>query len=296
MGGRREWGWGVEIVGGSGDDARAMKNRALPLAASLLFLVLGSCAALRPLAEGSLQKPTLKFESWAARDLDLDGVTIALHYTLENPNPVGLDVKKFAYMLEVEGRQVVQGDLPGGIQAKAKGASPLTIPVRLRWMELPGFVEAVMTRRDLGYRVSGTVGIGWPLGVIDLPYEYSNRITLPRPPSIKLDGVSLTNVSLSAVTLAVNLRIGNPNGFALPTGALQYALKVAGRDLVTGASSQLTGVVAGGNSVVTIPAKVSTVGLALGASSITKGADVRLKGNAGFGALKLPIDQLAKIK
>ncbi len=146
-----------------------------------LLLLVGGCTFLRAITGVGLQRPTLTFESWAPEQLDLEGVTIALHYRLDNPNDFGLDLRSLDYRLEVEGQQVAEGQLPAGIQLRAAGATPVSFPVRLRWRDIPNFVELLFTRTELNYRVTGSAGVGSELGTVKLPFEHRDRIAVPRP-------------------------------------------------------------------------------------------------------------------
>lgn len=271
--------------------------RRAPLACAVAaLLALGGCAFLQSILGGGLRRPTLTYESWSADRLDLDGVTIALHYRLENPNDVGLDLRHLGYRLEVEERQVVEGELPAGLTIQAKGATPLAIPVRLRWRDLPHFVELLLTRTDVGYRVSGNVGVGSPLGTIDLPFEHRDRVPLPRPPSIGIEGITMHEGSLTSLALDVKLRVENRNAFPLPVGALTYGLRVGERDLVSGGSHPIAAVPAGGRATVPIPVRISLAGAAQSASDLLRGAEVRLRGLADFGALQVPVDAGGRVR
>lgn len=272
---------------------------ALPRAAAAALaavLALSGCAAVRDLAAGAFDRPTLTFESWAARDLDLDGVTILLRYRVDNPNGFGLDLAELGYALEVEGRPIASGDLPAGLQLRARAASPLDVPVRLRWREVPGLARVLVSQRDVAYRVSGRAGVRSPIGVLTLPFEHAARVALPRVPSVRLEGVALREASFSQVSLDLKLRVGNANAFPLPVGALTYGLRVGDREVVSGASHPLVAVPAGGDAVVSIPVRISTAQAAGSVRELTRGAEVRLRGVAGFGGLDVPLDASSKAR
>jgi LEA14-like dessication related protein len=261
--------------------------RSVALAA---LLALGGCAFVRSLLGGGFERPTLTYESWSADHLDLDGVTIALHYRIDNPNDFGLDLRRLGYRLEVEGRQIVEGDLPGGVQMRAKGATPVAIPVRLRWKDVPGFVELLLTRAEVAYRVSGNAGIGWPMGTIDLPFDHRDRVALPRPPSIGIEGITVRDSSLSNLSLDLKLRVENRNTFPLPVGALTYGLRVGQRDVVAGGAHPLVAVPPGGRATVALPVRISVLGVADSVSELLRGAELRLHGLAEFGPMQVPVD------
>jgi LEA14-like dessication related protein len=264
-------------------------NPAHPLALAAL-LALGGCASVRSILGAGFERPTLAYESWSANDLDLDGVTIALHYRLQNPNGFGLDLRRLGYRLEVEGRRVAEGSLPGGLQIRAQGATPIAIPVRLRWREVPGFVELLLTRAEVAYRVSGDVGVGSPLGTLDIPFEHEDRVPVPRPPSIGIDGVTVRESSLSNLSLDLRVRVENRNSFPLPAGALTYGLRVGQRDLLSGGSQPLAAVPGGGRATVAIPIRISAAGAAEAVASLLGGAELRLQGLAEFGPMQVQVD------
>ncbi len=271
------------------------REKALPLALAAL-LALGGCASVRSLLGAGFAPPTLTYESWSADQLDLEGVTLALHYRLENPNDFGLDLRHLGYRLEVEGRQVVEGELPAGVQIRAKGATPFAIPVRLRWQDVPGFVELLLTRAEVAYRISGNVGVGSPLGTVDLPFDHRDRVALPRPPAIGIEGISVRESSLSALSLDLKVRIENRNTFPLPVGALTYGLRVGQRDVVAGGSHPLVAVPPGGRATIAIPIRISLLGAAESVSEVLQGAELRLHGLADFGPMHVPVDVGGRVR
>jgi LEA14-like dessication related protein len=196
----------------------------------------------------------------------------------------------------VEGRQVVEGTLPVGLQIPARGATALTIPVRLRWRDVPGLVETLLTRAEVGYRISGTAGVGSPLGTVDLPFDHQGRVAVPRPPSIGLEGVTVREATLGHLALDLRLRIANGNAFPLPVGALTYGLRVGGEELLAGGAHPLAAVPPGGQAVVTIPVRISTAGAVEGVAEVLRGAAVRLQGLAGFGDLQVPVDAQGAVR
>lgn len=258
-------------------------------------LGLSGCALVRSLG-GGLERPTLSYEGWSASDLDLDGVTVTLRYRLENPNDLGLDLRTLSYRLEVEGRQVAQGELPAGLQIPPRAAAPVAFPVRLRWREVPGFAELLLTRAEVGYRITGRAGVGSALGTIEIPFEHADRVTLPRPPGIRLAGARIRQLSPSGLDLELRLQLENPNAFPLPVGALTYGLRVGGQDLLAGAEHPLVAVPPRGHATVTVPVEISLRGVAEAVAELLRGAAVDLRGVAGFGAARIPVQGEEKVE
>jgi len=157
----------------------------LPLLAPLVLLP--GCALFQKIAGAAFERPKLTYESWSADALDLEGVTIALHYQLENPNGFGLDLRRVAYKLEVEGQRVGEGELPSGVQIAGNGTTPIAFPIRLRWRDIPAFTEVLLSRREVAYRITGEAGVGSPVGTIGLPFDHKDKVALPRLPSLSVE-------------------------------------------------------------------------------------------------------------
>lgn len=155
------------------------------LALAALLLVLASCALVRAVTGAGFQPPSLTYESWSPQEVDLDGVTIALRYRLDNPNDFDVDVRSLAYRLDVEGHEIVDGTLPSRLLLRGHGVTWIDFPVRLHWRSVPGMVGLLLTRSEVAYRVTGRAGVGSLLGTVEVPFEHADRVALPRPPLLQ---------------------------------------------------------------------------------------------------------------
>jgi LEA14-like dessication related protein len=268
----------------------ALRRPLRGLLAVALLAALPGCAFLSGVLGSAFERPKLHYKSWSTESLDLEGVTIALHYALENPNPMGLSLARLGYAIEVEQRPLASGDLPAGLTIPAGGEAALDIPVRLRWADVPNFVQKLFTQTTLPYRVSGSAGVKTPLGVVDLPFSHSDQVTLPRPPSFAIDSAKVGSASLGDLSLDVKLRISNPNGFPLPVGMLTYGVQL-GQDKVADGSSRIpTAVPPKGTAVINLPVRVSLAGAGRALYRSLRGGEVPVEvvGKAGLGGLEFP--------
>lgn len=256
------------------------------------LLAVAGCAEVRDLVGRAFERPTLTFQSASLDGLDFEGVTVALHYRVDNSNSVGLKLARLGYALDVEGRRVVSGELPAGLQIPARGSAPLVIPVRLRFRELPEAISLLVTRDQVAYRVSGHVGVDSPIGVIDLPFEHEGRVPLPKPPSFSIESARITSTSVARVGLTVRLKINNTNGFPLPVGSLKYAIAISGTPVASVEAQPLAGVPSKGSGFVDLPLSIDTFGAARAAALAISGEpiDFNLTGAAGYGSMRVPLD------
>jgi len=267
-----------------------MRKRAL---AAVLLALLAGCAGIENLAKSAFREPRLAFRSAALEALDLEGATIGFTWDLENPNPIGVDVARAGWQIEVEGTRVAAGDLPSGLSVPANGKAPVTFPVRVRFRDVPGIVSLLGSgRRDLGYRLSGSIGVRTPLGVLDLPMSHADRVKVPALPRFALDGLHVRSVSLSAVAVGVRLRVENPNAFPLPGGQIDYALALAGTPVARAEGASVAAVPGAGSAVVEIPVKIDVASAGRVAADLARGGDVQveLTGKAQVAGLPVPLD------
>ena len=266
-------------------------NRLHRLAPLLLVLAfLPGCSLLGQLAASAFDPPKLEYVSWSAEALDADGVTIALHYRLTNPNAQGFRLSRVGWALDLEGKPAVKGDMSSGITVPAKGTAPLDVPVRLRWRDVPDLVQTVATKRDVAFLVKGSVAVATPLGDVDVPFSRDGRIEIPRAPGFQLDGVRVRELSATNVSIDVRLKVANGNRFPLPVGALTYGLRLDGNEVASGAGQPVVAVPPGGTATVTIPVRLSLLGAGAAIQRLVTGGDVpvQVKGTAGFGDLAFP--------
>jgi LEA14-like dessication related protein len=267
------------------------------IAVAVLVLAAG-CAGLQDLARSAFREPKLTFRSASVQALDLEGATVGLLFDLQNPNSVGVELARAAWAVEVDGTRIGSGDMPGGLAIPANGTAPVTLPVRVRFADVPGIVSLLGSGKDaLPYRVSGSIGVKTPLGVLDLPLSHSDQVKLPRLPRFGVDGLSVRSVSFTSVALGVRLRVTNPNGFPMPPGALDTSVAVGGTSVARTDGARLQGIPAGASATIEIPVRVDLASAGRAASDLVQGGDVdvHLLGKADVAGLPVPVDVRARV-
>jgi LEA14-like dessication related protein len=265
---------------------------------ALALAVLSGCAGLNQLAASAVQKPKLTFRSVALSTLDLEGATLAFTYDLENPNGFGVDLAKVGYAVDVEGRGVASGELPGGLQIRANGTAPVTFPVHVAFKDVPGIVNLLGLSKDaVRYKLAGHVGVRTPLGILDVPMSHEGTLKLPSMPQFALDGVSIRSLGFTEITFDVRVRVKNPNAFALPLGKLDYGLAVGGSQVARAAAVDVAPVAAGGSGVVAIPVKLDVAAAGRAAADLARGGEVLvdLDGKANLAGIPFPLDLKGKV-
>jgi LEA14-like dessication related protein len=115
-------------------------------------------------------------------------------------------------------------------------------------------------------------------------------------PSARIAGARFGDLSLDAVTLLLDVEVGNPYAVPLPLVKLDYGLSSGGKGILSGSAEPGGSVPARGSRVVPLPVRIGFPGLlaALGdvkpGSVVPYAADLTLSTDApGVGLLSLPL-------
>jgi LEA14-like dessication related protein len=266
------------------------------LAAALLLLA--ACAGLQDLARSAVKEPKLTFRAASIEALDLEGATVGFNFDLENPNAFGVDLARIGWRVEAEGTRIASGDLPGGLRIEASRTAPVKFPVRVRFQDVPGIVSLLGGGQDaIRYKLAGAIGVRTPIGILDLPLSHEGRLALPAVPRFALDGIAVRSVGFDAVSVDVKLRVKNPNAFALPLGALEYALVIGGSRVARAEGAKLAAVPGGGSAVVAIPVRLEVASAGRAAADLAKGGEVQvdLTGSATMAGIPLPVELRGRV-
>jgi LEA14-like dessication related protein len=263
----------------------------------LLLPLLGGCALLQQILAPAFQQPTLMFKEARLDRVDLAGADFTLTYAVANPNAVGLDVAQVDYALSVEDHALLSGKPSAGFRIAANGSSDVAFPAHVVWRELAPAVEALLEKEVVHYRASGTLGLDTPVGVASFPLAHEGTFAPPRLPSISIQAPRIVSIGFTGARLAIPIAIGNRNGFALPLGKLDGAVRIAGAHAGTVSLPEPPPIGAGQQAVIEIPLEVSFIesGLAVANAIKSGSADLAFDGTLSAGAARLPIHVAQKV-
>ncbi|HYG67862.1 MAG TPA: LEA type 2 family protein, partial [Anaeromyxobacteraceae bacterium] len=216
-------------------------------------------------------------------------------------------VTNVAWALALEGRTAVKGSdrTPIAIapaRPDATGLVPglgaVTLPVRIRFADLPAFAPLLARDGEAEYALTGEVTFLTPGGQIGVPLAQTGRIAMPRAPKIQVHRVRLAKASPRKTVLALEFAVVNPNAFPIPSGRMSYALflsekEVARTDLV------IPEPIAGGAEAA-FPGSLEIAMLKAGAAAAKllipfTSLDASVRGEAVFGGVPVPLDLSTQI-
>ena len=231
-----------------------MRGQLFPMRKLLLLLPLFlGCSLLRQAGSSAFERPTLSFKEARLPEIDFKGAELDLVFLVTNPNPVGLDLTRASYNLEVEGHKVASGTPKNGLKIPGGGTTEVTFPAKLQWNEIAPAIEAVFAMDQVRYKASGELGFG----PVTLPLQHEGTFAAPKMPNVDVGSPKITSLSLTGARLSLPLKIANQNGFPLPLGGILGTVDIAGATVGRIALPEAAPVPSKGESTVMLPLNVS---------------------------------------
>lgn len=172
--------------------------------------------------------PTVNFDRIEIQDLDFEHIDTQFVFRVDNPNPVGIPLERFAYNLSFEGVDILSGNATDDLNLEAADSSEIALPVSLIFSYIYDLVDATRGEDTIAFQLDGAFGFDSDIGPIDVSYEAENEFPALRIPEIKLNKLQLQNVDLSGANFALDFSVDNDHGSAINLHDMDFDLDIAG--------------------------------------------------------------------
>src|SRR5256712_7602379 len=138
-------------------------HRRIPHLASRirLGLVSLSCATL---GRWAFTEPDVSLQEIAVTGIGLTGGTFDLVFDVFNPNDYRIRSTRLEVGVDLEGTHFGDALLDRPLDLSPTNHSRVVVPVRFEWAGLGAGAKALLTRRTVGYGITGPVLLVTPLG------------------------------------------------------------------------------------------------------------------------------------
>ena len=126
-----------------------------------LACLLAGCATLGRLA---FQEPDLSLKEIDVTGIGLTGGTFDLVFDVWNPNDYRLTSTRLEVGIDLEGTHFGDALLDRPLDLSPTNHSRVVVPVRFEWAGLGAGAKALVTRRAVGYALTGRVFLDTPIG------------------------------------------------------------------------------------------------------------------------------------
>ncbi len=272
-----------------------------------IFVLVGlfaGCQTIRDLSQ--IKKPELSIKTVRLTDLTFDSLTLVTDLQIKNPNRLSATLRGFDYDLDINGNSFVKGRQDNKVVLPSMGENSIGIPMTLRFSDLYKTFQSMKNEDSAAYKIS--LGLDFELPVIgdrQFPVSKEGYIPLPKLPVIKVNSLRVKKMSFSGADLELELKVSNPNAFAMSFDNLKYNLEISGQSWVTGAVPEMLQIGKSGENTLTIPVsiKFAQMGQTLYQVLMQKSAiDYRFQGNVDLktsipimNKVNLPIDMAGKL-
>jgi len=248
--------------------------------AGILISICG-CAVLQQL----IDKPEVEFIGVSLNTVSLFEATPVFKFKITNPNPMGININKINYNLRINDIKFIKGvsDQQAGIKAASSGI--LELPVTFNYMDVFNNVSEFIESDKIYYNLSGSINIG-PFPVL---YEYNGELEVPDLPELALKDVKISSLSLKEASIAFDLELGNSNSFPIALEALDYSVKLDGRDFIKGIRTDINTISKNGKLKLEIPLELNFLESGYSVYKVFKdlSADYELSGTMKFRVPKI---------
>ncbi len=242
------------------------------------FLAVAGCQTLSHM----IQKPDVRFNRMEMSSMSLLEGTLLFYFDVQNPNPLGANLDQASYKLTVDRQLMAEGIMDQGVRIGAGATETVKVPVTIHYLDVFKSLSDLAQKQEIPYDISGMFSV---LG-FSLPYNVTGQLPVPKVPSISLQGVKFSKLSMTGATADFKVMIENPNPFGLPIDGLEYGIDLNGIRLASGKTSQSAVISQNGRTTIKIPAQINFADMGKGVYQLLSGksADYRMEGNMIFDA------------
>lgn len=126
-----------------------------------LLCLASACATLRGL---TFQEPEVSLQEIDIKGIGLTGGTFDLVFDVWNPNEYRLRSTRLEVGIDLEGTHFGDALLDRPLDLSPTNHSRVVMPVRFEWAGLGAGAKALLTRRAVGYAITGRVLLETPVG------------------------------------------------------------------------------------------------------------------------------------
>lgn len=176
--------------------------------------------------KAAFTEPEVGVEKVDFLDIALSGVTLNFFIAVDNPNSIGITVKKIRYDMFLEGDRLLKGENTEAIEIDGNKKNVFELPVELFYRGLNTGVAGVLTEDKLDYSFIGDVTLDTPVGDITLDLSRRGEIPVPQTPQFSVTDVTLDEMGLTSTTLTFHIKVENNNEIGFDIRQLDYSIRI----------------------------------------------------------------------
>lgn len=223
-----------------------------------LYFLLSCSEALKILQQSNIRQPAVSISSARLTGLSFDKADLQVDIDINNPNSLAIDLSAFDYEVLINGKSFLSGTENQGLNIAANKSSTIQLPVSLRFNDILSTFRELKSSDSIRYQIKSGLSFDLPMsGSIRVPVSKNGTFPNLKMPSVQLASVRLNDLSFSAASVDVQIKVDNPNSWSLDLLKMDYRLTVNDMDWIEGASSAGQAIAGKKSGYVRIPVKLN---------------------------------------
>ncbi|WP_026632274.1 LEA type 2 family protein [Dyadobacter alkalitolerans] len=143
-------------------------------------------------------------------------IDLSLKLLVDNPLPVGVDVERFSYFVQMNGVTIVEDEYAKPLTINPRDSTLVTIPAKLKIAKLKkeGDSENAAGEDSADYHFEGHFHLKKPiLGKDSIVLDMDKRLPLYRLPKVEIVDYEMKKFSLGKSEIVLKLKFSNQNPF-----------------------------------------------------------------------------------
>ncbi len=136
----------------------------IPHLASRISVAALACLSCATLGRLAFTEPDVSLQEIAVTGIGLTGGTFDLVFDVYNPNDYRIRSTRLEVGVDLEGTHFGDALLDRPLDLSPTNHSRVVVPVRFEWAGVGAGAKALLTRRAVGYGITGRVLLDTPLG------------------------------------------------------------------------------------------------------------------------------------
>ncbi|HOT95920.1 MAG TPA: LEA type 2 family protein [bacterium] len=126
----------------------------------------------------NLRIPEVSLGSLTVNKLDLSGIDLNLALKMKNPNAFAFDIGKLNYAVKLARQLVASGVSQNMVSVPQKGSGEIILPIKIDFAGAAASLKNALTGGVIDCAISGGAGLNTPFGLLNLPLETAQKVTI----------------------------------------------------------------------------------------------------------------------
>ncbi|MEN6621434.1 MAG: LEA type 2 family protein [Smithella sp.] len=143
-----------------------------------IFLTLVLLFFLTSCLSWIMEVPSFTIRGVTLRPVSFTGMSLLLDIDVRNPNFFDLKFKSFEYTVYLKNEPIGNGSLDNELLIPSSSTTRIKVPLSAQFKDLSGSLKAILTEKDLPYKISGKVTVKTLFGSRQFDFSNEGQINL----------------------------------------------------------------------------------------------------------------------